>query len=61
MNTIITKISTSKNISTVNGPGYNTLICMYTVVQGEGSKRTSITKHMTEVEANELRKKLGAN
>ena len=54
--TIITKISASNKVSTID----NKRINMYTVVQGKGSKRTSQTRHMTEPQADALRKSLGA-
>jgi len=58
-NVIMTKISTSNKVSTVYGPGHNQPICMFTFVTGEGKKKTSTTRHMTEADANVHKQVLG--
>lgn len=52
---VITKVSQSNNVSTIDGQRIN----MYTVAQGKGNKRVSHTRHMTEPQADALRKSLG--
>ena len=51
MNRVITKVSEHKK-----GKGARLGLAMYTVAEGNGSKRKSYTKHMTEAEASRLRK-----
>ena len=61
----MTKISTGNKKSTVNGPGYGESINQYTFVSdkpifsvGSGSVSKSVTKHMTEPEANNFKNKI---
>ena len=56
---VITKVSESKNVSTRSGQENGKAINMYTIVQGRGNKRTSHTRHMTEIGAEALKKSLG--
>ena len=58
----MTKTSTGNKISTVRGPGYGTSINQYTFVAdkpiysvGNGSASKSVTRHMTEHEANNFK------
>ena len=61
--TTMTKISTGNKTSTVHGPGYGQTINQYAFVTdkpyfsvGNGSISKSMTRHMTESQANEYKK-----
>ena len=56
---IMTKVSTSNKVSTINGPGFGTPICQFTFVTGEGKHKRTQTRHMTIHDANTHKNILG--